>query len=204
MQPEAQPSNDGASTARRSAKPAVLTEMLDAIPRLQPLARLWAPDEEAAADLLQDTLERGLRRADSYRSGSNACAWLRAIMYHLAVDGTRRQRRDGRLLDRYRTTEVASDVPAPDEPEPPRPVLTATVADVRRAAEALNEPLRGTFLLWLDERLSYKEISQRQRIPSNTVATRLLRARRQVRRMAATCAAPLPPPAPAEAAGCHP
>ncbi len=92
---------------------------------------------------------------------------------------------DGRLREYYRQAEEELHVRPLDEPEAPPPVLVAGLDQVRQAAERLREPLRGTFLLWLEERLTYKEISRRQRIPSNTVATRLLRARRQVRRFTA-------------------
>jgi RNA polymerase sigma-70 factor (ECF subfamily) len=186
MHAEAASSPDSETSTPAGPPPAaVLAEILQSIPRLQRLARLWTRDEESSADLLQDTIERGLRRAASYRRGSNAGAWLRSIMYHLAVDATRRQRREGRLRDYYRPREDELKVPPLDEGELPAPEPVAGLADVRQAALRLREPLRGTFLLWLNERLSYQEISRRQRIPSNTVATRLMRARRQVRRITA-------------------
>jgi RNA polymerase sigma-70 factor, ECF subfamily len=159
-------------------------EIVGAMPRLVPLARRWARNEGEALDLIQDTVERALSRAASYRAGTNVGAWLRSIMHHLAIDHTRRQRRDGLLREGYRHVEQNRQAPAPDEAEAPAALAFASIEDVRRAAQRLREPLRGTFLLWLEERLSYKEISRRLRIPPNTVATRLLRARRQVCRLA--------------------
>lgn len=163
---------------------AAITELMKALPELQPMARLWSRDPEGAADLIQDTLERALQRLDRYRAGTNAGAWLRAIMYHLAVDRSRQQRREWSFRKRYASEPAEVHViPEVDKPPPPREP-PSDIGAIRRTAERLREPLRGTFLLWLDERLSYKELSQRQGISLNTVATRLLRARRQIRLLA--------------------
>jgi RNA polymerase sigma-70 factor (ECF subfamily) len=157
-------------------------EIMGAVRRLRPYALRWSPSKHDADDLIQSTAERALLTTAQYRPGTNATAWLRAIMYHLAVDSARRRTRE-------RATHAAFGLEWPDHqpgiedrllaPIERRPL--PSMADVRRAATRLREPLRTTFLLWAVERLSYKEISRRQDIPVNTVATRLLRARRDLR-----------------------
>jgi RNA polymerase sigma-70 factor (ECF subfamily) len=159
-------------------------EVLGAMAGLSSMARLWSRDDESAADLLQDTTERALRGLHRYRSGSNAAAWVRAIMYHLAVDRTRSSRREWRMQLQLRqlTTGLCSNQGLRlEHVDVASAGLGSSLTEVRAAAGRLREPVRATFLLWLDERLSYREIAARLRVPCNTVATRLLRARLQVR-----------------------
>ncbi len=168
-------------------------EVARAMEGLRPMARMWSRDPDAAEDLLQDTAVRALRGLHRYRSGSNATAWCRSIMYHLAVDRSRRRRREWafRLDFGANVARIASSVSSLDEGPYSgdafreagggRDASGFGEAEVRQAALQLVGPVRDTFLLWLDERLSYRELAERLGIPSNTVATRLLRARQKVR-----------------------
>jgi RNA polymerase sigma-70 factor (ECF subfamily) len=157
-------------------------EIMGAVRRLRPYALRWSPNKHDADDLIQSTAERALLTTAQYRPGTNAAAWLRAIMYHLAVDSARRRSRE-------RAAHAAYSLEWPDHQPGIEDRLVAPIdrrprpsmADVRHASTQLREPLRTTFLLWAVERLSYREISGRQNIPVNTVATRLLRARRELR-----------------------
>jgi len=153
-------------------------EVLRAMADLQPMARRWSLDGATAEDLLQDTAERALRQVGSFAPGSNARAWVRTIMYRLAIDETRRRRRDRTLVARYGPLQ-------PDRCEPEvtcqeAPTEPVTLAEVCRAADRLDPRLRTVFLLATVERLSYRQMSLRLKVPLNTVATRLMRARRQL------------------------
>ena len=161
-------------------------EIIGAVHRLQPFARRWARNRDDADDLIQSTAERALRTTHQFRPGTNATAWVRAIMYHLAVDMSRRHGRERALHAAYGCEALTHQPPVDD----PLPVATAwsgrpTMKDVRRAVPRLREPLRRTFVLWAIERRSYREISGLLGIPISTVATRLLRARRDLRRIIA-------------------
>lgn len=160
-------------------------EVMGAMEGLAPMARLWSRDADGAADLLQETAERALRGLHRYRRGSNASAWVRAIMYHLAVDQSRRRCREWALRADFRNVlSVLADHDGSDlEMSEGRTELPHGLDEVRAAALSLRDPVRSTFLLWLDAKLSYREIAQRQGVPCNTVATRLLRAREKIRRM---------------------
>ena len=127
---------------------------------------------------MQDTVERAFRMLDTYRPGTSAGAWMRTIMYRLAVDGTRRQRRDRVARREYaaQNAEQAEPLERQAEAEHPLP----TLAEVRAAATRLHEPFRTTFDLWAVKGLSYLEISRELGVPVGTVATRLLRARRSL------------------------
>jgi RNA polymerase sigma-70 factor (ECF subfamily) len=161
--------------------------VVQAAAELGPLARRWAADGASAEDLVQATIERALANEARFRAGSNVGAWMRTILYRLAVDETRRVRRErglrqgyARQLDCDRECAHATEAPAGDAAEPATPAALSR-RELRRASLVLSEPFRTTFLLWAEERFSYKEISARLGLPLGTVATRLLRARRTLR-----------------------
>jgi len=158
-----------------------VSELLQAIPVLRRLARRWSGSATAAEDLLQDTLERALRALQVYEPGTNAGAWMRTIMYRLAVDETRRRQRDGRSFLAFSLETPTSVTPieckeAETEESPP-----PTMAELRSAGARLREPFRTTFDLWAVRRMSYLEISREMDVPLGTVSTRLLRARQALR-----------------------
>ena len=61
------------------------------LPGLLRYARTLTPDEEAANDLVQETVTRGLARVDQFRADSSLATWLHRIMHNLAVDAARRR-----------------------------------------------------------------------------------------------------------------
>lgn len=61
------------------------------LPGLLRYARTLTPDEEAANDLVQETVTRGLDRVDQFRTDSSLATWLHRIMHNLAVDAARRR-----------------------------------------------------------------------------------------------------------------
>jgi RNA polymerase sigma-70 factor (ECF subfamily) len=157
-------------------------EVMQAMSQLRPLARFWSRNDDEAADLVQNTAERVLRTLYRYRPGTNAGAWVRAIMYHLAIDESRSRCRRHTVLRGYQRELVdACEAEAPDDLGTAPP----DIGEVERTAERLSAPLRVTFMLWAIERRSYKEIAEQLDIPLSTVATRLLRARAEMRRLLA-------------------
>jgi RNA polymerase sigma-70 factor, ECF subfamily len=61
------------------------------LPGLLRYARVLTRTEDAAADLVQDTVLKALERADQFRGDSAPGTWLHRIMYHRFVDQARRQ-----------------------------------------------------------------------------------------------------------------
>jgi RNA polymerase sigma-70 factor (ECF subfamily) len=128
-----------------------------------------------ACDLVQDTLERGLRRFGQFRPGTNVRVWLFTIMFHLFIDRCRR-----RAHEQLMEPVEAEEVPAP-EPEPASAWDAINDTQLRRALARLESPFREIVELHCESHCSYKEISERLHIPLGTVGTRLLRARRKLR-----------------------
>jgi RNA polymerase sigma-70 factor, ECF subfamily len=162
-------------------------------------ASVFAPDELRALarlaqklagrtidpdDLLHDAIERALRSWDRFERGSNLFAWMRTIMYRLAIDQTRGRRRHRRSLE----IERWALEPAPVEPEAAfadGDSLSAElgIEDIRWGLAQLSESLRAPYEMFALEGRSYADIGTTLGIPWATVGTRLLRARRKLREL---------------------
>jgi len=82
------------------------------VPGLYRMARALARDPDRASDLVQDTVERALRRREQFRGDGPLGAWLRRILHHLAVDQGRRSRFELVVEDveaRWRADEYTID-----------------------------------------------------------------------------------------------
>ena len=140
-------------------------------------ARRLSGDSAEAHDLVQDTLERALRRLDTLRPGSNARAWLFTILHHGFIDRCRKRTYEATTA--LGEEEVA--MPPASEPGAP-PAWTAISAEQLRAAiAALDESFRTVYRMHSLEGRSYQEIALALGIPVNTVGTRLARARRKLK-----------------------
>jgi RNA polymerase sigma-70 factor (ECF subfamily) len=128
-----------------------------------------------ASDLVQDTLERGLRRRSQFRPGSNVRVWLFTIMFHLFIDRCRRRSHE-RVTEHVEAEELVAPEPGPDDPW-----QEVSADQVQHALERLGSPFREIVELHWVHHCSYREISQQLRIPVSTVGTRLLRARKKLR-----------------------
>ena len=164
-----------------------------AILRLQPGLMRQAlgltRDKGDARELVQDAFERGLREWTRFTPGTNARAWMSAILSRLFIDRWRRRKRAPHFVDIDGTDLVA---PTPGAPERwagelesdggmAAPWEGVTAADLTEAIAGLPAKLRVVFELSAGDRRSYLEIAGIVGIPVNTVGTRLLRARRRLR-----------------------
>jgi len=176
----------GATTTDRAAFDQTILPLQ---PGLMHLALGLTRDAGEARDLVQDAFERALRDWRRFTPGTNARAWLSAILSRLFIDRWRRRKRQPRFVDidgtvlagtcaRARSAVTLGDDGA-DEPA----WAGITETDLCAAIAGLPPKLRRVFELSAAEQRTYAEISRLVGIPVNTVGTRLLRARRQVRDM---------------------
>lgn len=147
---------------------------------LRAAALRLSKNEAEADDLLQDTLERALGAMHTFRPGANERAWLMSILNNLFLDRCRRQARQGTRVE----LEADGLAEAPRDPEAPWARLCST--EIGRAIDRLDPLFREPYQRHAAGE-SYEEISAALRIPRATVGTRLLRARRQLRRLLVTC-----------------
>src|SRR5262245_26267401 len=82
-------------------------EIVNSLPRLEWRARRLAGDRAAAADLVQDTLEKALRALPRLRPGSNVGAWLDRLLSNTFIDGWRRAGRRGHAVSLERVVAAA-------------------------------------------------------------------------------------------------
>lgn len=145
------------------------------LPTLRKLAVRLAANQADADDLVADTLERALAHFGRLAPGSNVRAWLVTILRNRFWDGLRSQARHGIPVevDPNALPEVVLDDEEDDWPE-------VSVDDLDAALDQIDEGQRAVFELFHLENLSYAEIAERLGIPTNTVGSRLVRARNRL------------------------
>src|SRR3954466_2383820 len=140
------------------------------IPNLRRYARALVGDRDGADDLVQDTLERAVRKFHLWRPG-DLRAWLFSIMHNVFVN-------------QLKARKVGLDVEIDEETLAARtPTATGTdVMDLQRALSALVAEQREVVLLIALEDMSYADVSRALGIPMGTVMSRLSRGRERLRR----------------------
>ena len=139
------------------------------IPNLRRYARALVGDRDGADDLVQDTLERAVRKFHLWRPG-DLRAWLFSIMHNVFVNQLKARR-------------IAPDVELDDSyPAPSSPVTSMDLQDLQRALAILAPEQREVVLLVALEDMSYADVSRALGIPMGTVMSRLSRGREKLRR----------------------
>ena len=142
-------------------------------------------NRQEAEDVLQSCYAKSLLAIGSFEGRSSLATWLTRIAINEALARKRTQARRRRnleakgveVLETYREQMAkGSDAPSP-EAEAAREQLRSML---ERAIAALPENFRTVFVLHEIEGVSVEEAAQLLEIPSNTVKTRLMRARRKL------------------------
>lgn len=147
---------------------------------LQGMAHRLCGNPADASDLIQDTLEKGLKNFHRYQPGTNGRAWLITILHRLFLDRCRAKAREARAD--VSAEEVSDRVAAPELDQDPA-WAKVDAARLRDAVGSLNDDLRAVYQLHAIERRPYNEVADRLRLNKATVGTRLLRARRRLKEL---------------------
>jgi RNA polymerase sigma-70 factor, ECF subfamily len=140
------------------------------IPNLRRYARALVGDRDGADDLVQDTLERAVRKFHLWRPG-DLRAWLFSIMHNVFVN-------------QLKSRKISSDQEVDENFAAPIPGVTrADVLDLQRALGTLAPEQREVVLLVALEDMSYADVSRALGIPMGTVMSRLSRGRERLRRV---------------------
>ncbi len=140
------------------------------IPNLRRYARALVGDRHGADDLVQDTLERAVRKFHLWRPG-DLRAWLFSIMHNVFVNQLKARR-------------IAPEVEADDSlVAPSSSVSGADLADLERALGRIAPEQREVLLLVGLEEMTYAEVSRTLGIPMGTVMSRLSRGRERLRHL---------------------
>ena len=151
-------------------KAAILAEL----PRLRRYSRALLRDPDAADDLVQDCLERALRRLDNWQTDENPRRWLFTIMHNLFIDQTRRSKRRAEVVTLTIDDSEAVSVPA----EQHESIATREIMD---ALQQIPPDRRAAILLVGLEGFSYAEASTLLGVPAGTLMSRVSRGREELR-----------------------
>src|SRR5258705_8873998 len=143
--------------------------ILPYIPNLRRYARALVGDRHAADDLVQDTLERAVRKFHLWKPG-DLRAWLFSIMHNVFVN----QLKARKIAPSVEIDEatIAAHVPT---------VTSVDILDLQRALLTLAPEQREVVLLVALEDMTYADVSRALGIPIGTVMSRLSRGREKLR-----------------------
>jgi RNA polymerase sigma-70 factor (ECF subfamily) len=152
-----------------------LDEIEAAVPALRRYARGLTGDADRADDLVQDCLERAIRKRGLWRPTGPVRAWLFTMLLNLHRNDLRSRKRRGDPLP-------IDDLVVPPAAAPSQPGHIA-LGELARALEKLPGEQREALLLVVLEGVSYAEAAGMLEIPIGTLMSRLGRARAALRRL---------------------
>ena len=150
-----------------------LDEIDESVPALRRYARALTRNADRADDLVQDCLERAIRKQGLWAPTGPLQAWLFRSCSTCTATTLRHQRRRG---DHVPIDSLLVE-PAVPAPQPGRIALS----EMSRAIDALPAEQREALLLVVLEGMSYQEAAGILGIPAGTLMSRLSRARAALR-----------------------
>lgn len=142
------------------------------IPRLRRYALALVNNPAAADDLVQDTLERAIRKRHLWSRRGSIRNWLYRILYNVFLNQIARRRRAAGEVDLDQAPEAA---------EAAQQEQRLICRDIVAAMRALPPDQRAAIALTAIEGLSYDEAAEILSIPIGTLRSRLSRGREQLR-----------------------
>ncbi len=152
----------------------VRSRMIEFLPRLRRFAFALTRNLELADDLVQDTCERALSRADQWQPGTRLDSWMYRIAQNIWFDQGRAAKVRGELTDLDTIAELSgSDGRTVTENR-------LTLKSVFETMERLPRDQQVLVALVCVDGLSYKEAAENLNLPIGTVMSRLARARQAI------------------------
>lgn len=152
----------------------LMDEIEECVPALRRYARALTHDPDRADDLVQDALERAIRKRGLWRPSGSVRSWMFRILLNVYRNDIRRLRRS---LTPVSLESIPGSDPAGHDVQPGRLAL----AETARAMLALPLEQREVLLLVAVEEMSYAEAATILSIPVGTLMSRLARARATLR-----------------------
>src|SRR5262245_25095417 len=147
------------------------------IPHLHRYALALLRNSDAANDLVQDCLERALRKRLLWRRQGSMRSWLFRILYNVFLNAKDTRRRE-RLVVPLETIE-------PTMTESPRQEKYVEYRAMARALDQLPEQQYAAIMLIALEGLAYDEAAWILGVPVGTLRSRLARGRETLRTLRA-------------------
>jgi RNA polymerase sigma-70 factor (ECF subfamily) len=143
------------------------------IPHLRRYALALLRDPDAADDLVQDCLERALRKRHLWRRHGSMRSWLVRILYTVFLNAKKTRWRD--------KLTVPLETIAPTLGVLPRQEKYVECCDIAEALAHLPDPQYAAIMLIALEGLSYDEAAWILGVPIGTLRSRLSRGRETLR-----------------------
>lgn len=153
----------------------LLTEIADQVPALRRYALALTQNHDQADDLVQDCLERAIRKHSLWRPSGKLKSWLFKIM----INVNRNNRRKVVPIHNALPLEEVSDIMG----EPSTQLDKIALKQTAKALEKLPEDQKVVLMLIVLENVSYQEASEILNIPIGTVMSRLSRARQNLTKL---------------------
>jgi len=147
------------------------------IPHLHRCALALLRNTDAADDLVQDCLERALRKRQLWRRQGSMRSWLFRMLYNVFLN-TRHTRRRDRLA-------VPLEAIEPTMTESPRQEQYVECRAIAQALDQLPEQQYAAIMLIALEGLAYDEAAWILGVPVGTLRSRLSRGRETLRTLQA-------------------
>ncbi|MBL27763.1 MAG: RNA polymerase subunit sigma [Rhodospirillaceae bacterium] len=148
-------------------------EIVQIVPELKRYARLLTNAEDQAEDLVQDCVERALRKADLFQPGTNSRAWMFTMMRNLFINGKRREKVSARYVE-----SVVHEHP---DSAPASQLDRVYLEETLEALESLSAQEREAIQLLAIEERSHQDAAARTHMPVGTMKSRLSRGRSKLR-----------------------
>lgn len=155
--------------------PDFLDEMTRSVPALRRYANALTHNRDTADDLVQDCLERAIRKQALWRPEGPLRPWLYRVLINVWRNNLRSRSQ--------RPAQVPIDDVADQLFVPAAQTGRVALAEMARAIEKLSAEHREALLLVVVEGLSYAEAAQVLEIPLGTLMSRLGRARASLARL---------------------
>jgi RNA polymerase sigma-70 factor (ECF subfamily) len=152
-----------------------LDEIEESVPALRRYARALTRNADRADDLVQDCLERAIRKQSLWHPTGSLRSWLFRILLNLYRNELRTSRRRGEHVP----VETLLVEPAVAPAQPGRIALS----EMARAIDTLAAEQREALLLVVLDGMSYADAAQTIGIPIGTLMSRLGRARAALRNL---------------------
>lgn len=144
------------------------------IPHLRRYAMFLVGDPERADDLVQDCLERALRKRHLWRRQGSLRSWLFRLLHRLHIDAGRSRASRRRAHEASASGQELSVQPPAQEP-------AVQLEAVTEALRRLPTDQQAAILLVGVEGFSYEEAAAILEVPVGTVRSRLSRGRDALR-----------------------
>jgi len=147
-------------------------------PYLLRLARSILPNEQEAADAVQEAFLAIFQKVAHFRGDAQLRTWLHRVVVNVCLMSLRRRRRKTEVPVEFLEGCFASGPSALDELE-----RRHIRRRVRAAVDRLPESYRAVLDLCYFEEMEVDHVTHRLGISGNAVRVRLCRARRELRRL---------------------